>query len=86
MKTFNQALGTMLRTVRLSRNLSQKAVADRLGISRSTYTYYEAGKTSPDMETLRQIAGIFSISPADFFYPERFADPGSSGHRVHKSV
>ena len=29
--------------------LTQQQVADRLKIERSTYTYYETGKTKPDI-------------------------------------
>lgn len=86
MSTFNQTLGTMLRTIRLSRGLTQDDVAARLGMSRSNYSYYEAGKTMPDIHALRQISELFDVPPADFFYPERFADPESALHRVHKSV
>ena len=32
--------------------LTQQQVADRLKIERSTYTYYETGKTKPDINTL----------------------------------
>ena len=31
--------------------LTQQQVADRLKIERSTYTYYETGKTKPDINT-----------------------------------
>ena len=32
--------------------LTQQDVADLLGLERSSYTYYETGKTTPDIETL----------------------------------
>ena len=42
--------------------LTQQQVADRLKIERSTYTYYETGKTKPDINTLVKIAKVFNIS------------------------
>ena len=86
MKQFNLTLGNMLRTVRLSLRLTQNAVAAQLGVSRSTYTYYESGKTMPDIHTLRQLSELYHIPPENFVYPERFADPESLKHRVPKSV
>ena len=42
--------------------MTQQQVADRLKIERSTYTYYETGKTKPDINTLIKIAKVFDIS------------------------
>lgn len=42
--------------------LTQQQVADRLKIERSTYTYYETGKTKPDINTLIKIAKVYDIS------------------------
>ncbi len=41
--------------------LTQQQVADRLKIERSTYTYYETGKTKPDINTLIKIAKVYNI-------------------------
>ena len=42
--------------------LTQQQVADRLKIERSTYTYYETGKTKPDINTLFKIAKVYNIN------------------------
>ena len=42
--------------------LTQQQVADRLKIERSTYTYYETGKTKPDINTLIKIAKVYGIN------------------------
>ena len=42
--------------------LTQQQVADRLKIERSTYTYYETGKTKPDINTLIKIAKVYDIN------------------------
>jgi transcriptional regulator with XRE-family HTH domain len=41
--------------------LTQNEVADALSVDRSTYAYYESGKSIPPMEVLTRFAGIFSI-------------------------
>ena len=85
MTAFNKDLGAMLRTMRLAKNATQESVAKLLGVTRSAYSYYESGKTSPDLHDLRVLAEFFGIPPADFFYPELYADPEDSGRRVQKS-
>lgn len=42
--------------------LTQQQVADRLKIERSTYTYYETGKTKPDINTIVKIAKVFNVN------------------------
>ncbi len=74
MSNFKRNLEKMLRNVRIACGLSQREVADMLHINRSTYTYYETGKTSPDLETVRKLAILFSIPPEAFLYPEKYAD------------
>lgn len=61
------ALAVKLRQFRLQAGFSQKNVADILNVSRSTYTYYETGKTTPDPATLNRIAKIFGVSLEEFF-------------------
>lgn len=57
-----QSLSQTLIFYRKSAGLSQKQVADAIGINRSTYAYYEVGKTSPKLPTLTKIATIYNIS------------------------
>ena len=52
----SEDLATKLKRYRLQVGFTQKNVAEVLNISRSTYTYYELGKTSPDPATLNHIA------------------------------
>ncbi len=56
-----QKLSDQLRMTRMSRNLTQQQVADKLQIDRSTYTYYETGKTTPSIFTLMKLAEIFQV-------------------------
>ena len=56
------ALGNRLRTLRRCNGMTQREVAARLHLDRSSYAYYEIGKTEPDLHTLSEIAGIFRVS------------------------
>ena len=54
-------LANNIRKARLSRAMTQREVARALNIERSTYAYYETGKTSPDIFTLIKISNLFHI-------------------------
>ena len=51
----------IFRKLRTSSNLTQNAIAERLGISRSTIGMYETGAREPDYETLEKIADYFNV-------------------------
>lgn len=51
-----------LRSVREQRNLSQKQVADYLGITSQAYGYYERGERNPGSDNLRKLANYFDVS------------------------
>ena len=40
---------------------TQAQLANKLGISRSTYANYESGNRSPDFETLERISDILNL-------------------------
>lgn len=48
-----------IRKFRESSGYTQKQVSSLLNIERSTYSYYEIGKTIPDLKTLLKLAEIF---------------------------
>ena len=56
------ALGDRLRTLRRYNGMTQREVAARLHLERSSYAYYEIGTTEPDLHTLIEIATIFRVS------------------------
>ena len=81
MATYMEDLSKMLRAVRLACGFSQHNVAMALEVNRSTYTYYEVGRTMPDVPTLKKLADIFSIPAEAFLYPEDFSSLGATGRR-----
>lgn len=72
--TYWDDLRIMLKKVRLLCGYSHADVATALGVSRSTYTYYERGKIVPDVVTLIALAQIYGVSPECFLHPEEFTD------------
>jgi transcriptional regulator with XRE-family HTH domain len=55
------SLGTLLRRVREERQLTQKKVAQELGISQSALSAWESGQTLPPRPQLARIAAVFGI-------------------------
>lgn len=63
-------LSKTLKTLRENCGYTQQQVADALSIERSTYTYYETGKTTPDINTIIKLSKIFNVSYIDIFEEE----------------
>ena len=75
-------LGERLRNFRKENGYSQSHLANILGIERSTYTYYEVGKTVPVIFDLMRLADLYSTTlddllgfHADSSDPLAFGDP-----------
>lgn len=61
----NKNFGQLLRNYRKINQLTQQQVADALNINRTTYTYYETGKTEPNINTLYKLIKLFDVSYND---------------------
>lgn len=58
----SKEFGDHLRKLRKDRTkYSQEDMAELLKISRSTYTYYETGKSEPSYDKLHKLAGILAV-------------------------
>jgi len=66
-------LAINLRKYRENCGLSQNAVANALGMERSSYTVYETGRSQPKIDTLVKIAKIFNIDPSALLTSENSA-------------
>lgn len=51
-----------LKRYREARNLTQKALADKLNISRQAYSNYETGKRDPDLGLLARLCDVYDIT------------------------
>ncbi len=63
-------LSQTLKKLRENCGYTQQQVADALNLERSTYTYYETGKTTPDINTIIKLSKIFNVSYIDIFEDE----------------
>lgn len=58
----SKEFGDHIRKLRKTKTkYSQFEMAKLIGISRSTYTYYETGKSEPGLVNLRKIAEILAV-------------------------
>ncbi len=54
--------GANIQSLRAARNITQKNLAEILGISRAALAHYESNRREPDLTTLCKIADFFDIS------------------------
>jgi transcriptional regulator with XRE-family HTH domain len=76
-----------LRELRIKSGYTQVQIAKILNIDRSTYSYYEIGKTTPDVSVLMALAKVFNIPInnllADEGSPDAVADSGAKSNFMH---
>lgn len=51
-----------LKIARERTGLSQKDVAEKIGVAKSTYSLYESGNREPNVQTIKKIADVLHIS------------------------
>lgn len=83
-------LSQNLKKLRQNIGYTQQQVADALNIERSTYTYYETGKTTPDISTIIKLSKIFNVSYVDILENEdinrnRVRDASSEQNMLQKN-
>lgn len=62
MKKYLKTLCSNLKLLRTSRELSQENVATSIKLARSTYSTYESGAKSIDMQTIDSLAAFYNVS------------------------
>lgn len=60
-------VGTRLKAVRLLRNISQRELAKRTGVTHSSLSLIEQGKVSPSVSSLKKILDGIPITVGEFF-------------------
>ena len=51
-----------LKEARLKSGISQKDLAENIGVAKSTYSLYESGKRKPNVDTIKKIASSLNVS------------------------
>ena len=70
----------LLKTLRKENGLTQQQVADHLHLDRSSYAYYESGRTKINIDILIRLAQFFQISLAMLVgeeLPPQLSDPAT---------
>ncbi len=63
------SLGEKIRKLRLSKDITQKEIADKLNVSFQTVSKWENNINEPDLASLKKLANIFNC-PIDFFFED----------------
>lgn len=58
----NENLANRLKIYRKNMGLTQQQVADIIGVRRSSYSYYEIGKSRPKLEAMNKLAKLYNTS------------------------
>ena len=64
-------IGTKLKTLRTARGFEPVDIAEKLGISKSTYGRYERNETVPDGTMLEKIADVYEIDLVELLSDEK---------------
>ena len=51
-----------LKIARERKGLSQKDIAEKIGVAKSTYSLYESGNREPNVQTIKKIADLLNVS------------------------
>ncbi|WP_238595884.1 helix-turn-helix domain-containing protein [Streptococcus suis] len=80
-------VGQKIKEFRLSRNMTQKELAERIGMGDTTIVNYEKGIRTPKKNTLFKISEVLRISIDDFFPPITLtATPNSLVEQISDKV
>ncbi|MED0675827.1 helix-turn-helix transcriptional regulator [Aneurinibacillus thermoaerophilus] len=74
-----------LRELRKKHKLTQKEVADFLGITESAYGYYEQGRNEPSLDTIRKLANKYEVSIAYLIGESTDNSAHESSHSIQVS-
>lgn len=55
-------IGERLKQLRKEKGIEAQFIAQKINVSKSTYSYYENDKSDPNFETLKKLADIFDVS------------------------
>ena len=59
---FRKHFGTKLNTLRKQKGLTQEALAEALYVSRTAVSKWESGRGYPNLDSLKSISKLFSVS------------------------
>ncbi len=54
-------IGNKILELRKKNNLSQEALAEKIGVTRQTISKWELGETSPDIKQAKELSKVFNV-------------------------
>lgn len=76
-------IGNRLKELRNDKDILQKELAEKLGLTQQTISLYESNKREPDYETLHKIANFFDVSTD---YILGLTNERSSADKIKKAI
>ena len=70
-----EKIGDLIKKIRKENNLTQKELADKLGVTYQAVSKWETGKNIPDIAILKQISDEFNINIDDLLNGEHNVSP-----------
>lgn len=62
MSLIKKSLGEKIRELRIAKKMSQKDLAEKIGIAKSVISFYESNDRCPSYPVLKEIAKIFNVT------------------------
>ena len=60
-----------IRTARVSRGMTQSALADKVGVSKTTIVKWESGEASPTTPNFFTLCEVLNYEPNDIFFERK---------------
>jgi len=77
--------GNRLKNLRKKYQLTQKELAEKLGVSPAAIGLYEQNRRTPDIELIRKIANIFKVS-TDYLINDNYSKNSCTGEELLKHI
>lgn len=69
-----------IRAVRQSKGISQRQIAEEIGVDLKTYGNWETGRTDLTLSSIKRIAAALKVDERVFWDPEQFSNPNWKPH------
>ena len=68
----SDTLGTKIKTARKSMNMTQKDLAEQLGVGNTTISNWEKSVSKPDIDQISAICQVLKVDPKVFLTPQQY--------------
>ena len=82
----NKKTGNLISIIRKDKGLTQKQLADNLGVSNATISKWETGKGFPDISLLEPLASVLGITVSEILAGERQNNNESTNNLINDLV